>query len=653
MEELLATIPDETDLMVQTESSQGKTEANERYLHTLRESIPDALISTDAEHRIVSWNTAAEMMYGWKEHEVVGKIAHHVVPATFTGKDDNRENIFSTLLNEGKWRGEVIQHSKDGRPMLVLASVSALRDASGVFCGAVVLNRDITEQKNAENALRESEERLRALFMQAGVGVCVISTDCTIVDVNPKFCEIVDYFREELIHHSCLAMTHPDDRSAHESILEELAGSEKETATFEKRYIRKNGSTTWVRITIAKIWEEKHNVHRYVAIVEDISGKKHAELALRESEATFRILADNIQNLAWMAEPDGRVFWFNQRFYEFTGAAPFQVTGGGWKVLCHPAHAERVTKKIGEFIAQRDPWEITFPIRDANYNFRWFLTRAFPVKDRTGNLLRWIITSTDIDEQKSLSEKLEALVKERTAELQRSNDDLRQFAHVASHDLKEPVRKIKTFLSMFRDQYASALPEEAVGYINRLDHASDRIRSMVDGVLEYSTLNATKKPVDKIDLNQLIDQVQTDLELLISKKSALVTVGWLPRIEGAAALIHQLFYNIMYNSLKFSKSNLPCHIGISSVLLEKDGVDLVKIEITDNGIGFNPEFNEKIFDTFTRLNARDQYEGTGLGLSLCKKIIERHAGTIKARGVPDQGVTITIELPLTQQGATI
>lgn len=173
------------------------------------------------------------------------------------------------------------------------------------------------------------------------------------------------------------------------------------------------------------------------------------------------------------------------------------------------------------------------------------------------------------------------------------------------------------------------------------------MENIIEGILTYSTLDKTAQPFEKIDLNEILENVKTDLELVIQEKGAVLIASELPEIEGASILINQLFYNLIQNALKFSKADLPPRVIINSGLIINDnGVDCVKIIIKDNGIGLDPAFNERIFNAFERLHSKDQYEGNGLGLALCRKIVKRHHGSITAAGEKDNGAEFTVILPL-------
>ena len=203
---------------------------------------------------------------------------------------------------------------------------------------------------------------------------------------------------------------------------------------------------------------------------------------------------------------------------------------------------------------------------------------------------------------------------------------------------------------MLQSDYGKLLPERGVTYLNKIHNATDRMFSMIEGVLAYSEFTSAEQKNDVISLNKIIENIESDLELLIQQQNATIMKDDLPEIEGAGVLIHQLFYNLINNALKFSKKEVPTVIEISSSFEKSEdaSIQMVKIVITDNGIGIDPKLSGKIFDVFSRLNAKDDYEGTGLGLALCKKIVERHHGTIEATGVKDVKAVFSIFLPQKQ-----
>jgi signal transduction histidine kinase len=230
-------------------------------------------------------------------------------------------------------------------------------------------------------------------------------------------------------------------------------------------------------------------------------------------------------------------------------------------------------------------------------------------------------------------------------QLQRSNQDLQQFAHVTSHDLKEPIRKIKTFSGRIIEDFGEGLPERVQMFLRKIDAAAERMQSMIEGVLEYSKFDNSQKVLQQVDLNEVLRNIELDLEVLIQKKNAVIAFTDLPTIQATDILMYQLFYNLILNSLKFSKAEEPSRINITCAYVQRNQKNFVKIILADNGIGFEQEYATAIFEPFKRLNPKDEYEGTGLGLALCKKIVERLDGSILTKGEPGKGAEFTILLP--------
>ncbi|HTE09030.1 MAG TPA: ATP-binding protein, partial [Flavitalea sp.] len=230
-------------------------------------------------------------------------------------------------------------------------------------------------------------------------------------------------------------------------------------------------------------------------------------------------------------------------------------------------------------------------------------------------------------------------------ELAQSNENLQQFAHVASHDLKEPVRKIKIFLGMIETDKETLLSARSRLFMQRVNASADRMFSMINGVLAFSTVNASEHPVEQVNLEVVMNNIIHDLDVLIAQKKATITYHDLPRFDGVEILIYQLLSNLLINSLKFSRKDVPPVIELTATGIIKDNIPFIQLVITDNGIGFESRQSEKIFQTFARLHSKDKFEGTGLGLALCQKIVIQHGGTIRASGQPGKGAVFTILLP--------
>ena len=381
---------------------------------------------------------------------------------------------------------------------------------------------------------------------------------------------------------------------------------------------------------------------------------------IENREQHFRQLANSLPQLVWTAQPDGTTDYFNQQWYRFTG---FQegVGDGSWLPILHPDDVQKTLDVWYHSVKTGEPYEIEYRFKDRRTgDYRWFLGKALPLKDEEGKVVKWFGTCTDIHERKAMSEHLEALVRQRTEELRRSNEDLQQFAHIASHDLKVPLRKVRTFGSRLYDELGNGVAEKERIYLDKIMDATDRMTRMVDGVLHYSSINAENHPLEPVDLNGIVDGIKSDLEVTMQQKGATIVHDQLPQVMGVPVLLHQLFYNLVSNSLKFSKPDVSPQVHITAQRMQ--GKDLQPfpnlqaeclyetIKVADNGIGFNPAYAGRLFDVFARLNSYDKYEGTGLGLALCKKIALRHNGFIYADAVEGKGATFTVVLPVETGG---
>jgi light-regulated signal transduction histidine kinase (bacteriophytochrome) len=231
-----------------------------------------------------------------------------------------------------------------------------------------------------------------------------------------------------------------------------------------------------------------------------------------------------------------------------------------------------------------------------------------------------------------------------TRELQRSNKSLEEFAYVASHDLQEPLRKVRAFGDRLQTRYGHLLDETGIDYLARMQSGSMRMQALIDALLSYSRVTTKAQPLLPVDLNQVLAQVISDLEVRIESQQAEVIVGPLPTLAADSMQMHQLFQNLVGNALKFHRQGVAPRITIAAAACDEMGC--CQIEVADNGIGFEMQYAERIFQVFQRLHGRSEYEGTGVGLAICRKIVERHGGAIYAESTPGAGARFVIHLPL-------
>jgi light-regulated signal transduction histidine kinase (bacteriophytochrome) len=239
-------------------------------------------------------------------------------------------------------------------------------------------------------------------------------------------------------------------------------------------------------------------------------------------------------------------------------------------------------------------------------------------------------------------ESLNAALERRAAELARSNSELEQFASIASHDLQEPLRKVRTFTQQLTVTDADQLSDKGRDYLERANAAAERMQRLIEDLLKFSRVATHGRPFEPVDLQEVVRGVLDDLELEVERSGAVVRVGDLPTIDGDEPQLRQLMQNLISNALKFRREDVAPELEIGA----STGEGSVEITVRDNGIGFEPQYSGRIFRVFERLHGRSRYTGTGIGLALCRKIAERHGGTIVADGEPGAGATFTVTLPV-------
>jgi hypothetical protein len=393
-----------------------------------------------------------------------------------------------------------------------------------------------------------------------------------------------------------------------------------------------------------------------ISVGYDVTAQVLAQRQLEQSQLRWELLANTVPVIVWTSDPDGRVTFFNEHWYHFTGLSEAESIDFGWVKVLHPDDVEPCLNTWHRARESATFYQIEVRYRDKNGQYRWVLARGVPVQDSSGRIEAWFGTSTDIDEQKTLSQNLETLVAERTAELKRSNASLEDFAYAASHDMKEPIRKIHFFAERLKSQLQDRLTGEQTVFFERLENASRRMGLLIDDLLSYSQASIGIPDVEEVDLNKKIKMVLEDLELEIEQKKATITLEPLPVVKGNKRQLQQLFQNLISNALKYSKAGKPPQIQISYKLV--DGADFGstlpysekrglchQISVKDNGIGFPQADAERIFNVFTRLHGNAEYKGTGVGLSIAQKVVQNHGGYIWAEGVPEQGSVFTVLLP--------
>lgn len=376
----------------------------------------------------------------------------------------------------------------------------------------------------------------------------------------------------------------------------------------------------------------------------------HELYTLKSADQSYRVFIEKMIEGALTVNTDNIILYSNSRFAAMVNTPLSQVIGLPLIDFIHPDCRNDYTELFKRGFSHDCKAEMILAGRDKNTSCQLSLTR---LELEEGICLSIIVTDlTSLKEaQRQLTLKNEQLEHTNHA-LELSNIDLQQFAYVASHDLQEPLRKIQMFSSILNERHADSIPESTQGYIQKIFTSSRRMKSLIEDILDYSRISAAKQHFVPANINAIINDLLEDFEVPIKEKRAVITVGKFPAMEVIPGQIRQVFQNIISNSLKFSKNDEPPVISITpavtNAIINGREETCCIISIRDNGIGFNNKYAAQVFTLFQRLHTKDQYEGTGIGLAISKKIIENHYGTITVNSAEDVGTEFVITLPVSQ-----
>jgi len=356
------------------------------------------------------------------------------------------------------------------------------------------------------------------------------------------------------------------------------------------------------------------------------------ETALSEAEKArkrFHFMAESMPQKIFTAEPSGNIDYFNQQWTEFTGLSFEQIQNWGWTQFIHPDDLEENIRLWQQSIATGEPFHLQHRFRRADGIYRWHLSRAHAMRDAQGKISMWIGSNTEIHEQK-----------EKEEELRRANDDLQQFAYSASHDLQEPIRNVAVYSEVVARRYSKVLDAEGQKFLGFLTEGGRRLATLVDDLLAYTRAGAVEGLPGTVNAGSVLQQTLATLGEAIRENHAIVTADPLPEVHIGEAHLQQVFQNLIGNALKYRNEDSP-RIHISAT---NQGAAW-RFAVEDNGIGIDPQYKEKIFGVFKRLHREQKYGGTGIGLAICQRVVERYGGRIWVDSAPGKGAIFYFTLP--------
>lgn len=616
---------DETDGFVRpaANETQDRAPSRARLLAAIIESSADAIMSMDKGGIITAWNAAAERLFGSTSKETLGKHVRAVLP------EDRLQALESTLIavqRHGRVTTiETVRVDRDSRRMAVSLTVSPLSDAEGRSLGLVAMARDVTERKR-------TEEKVRLAVEAAPTAMIMVDESGTILLVNTQAERLFGYQRGDLVGRSIDMLVPARYRIEHKKLRAGFSQVPETREMAKAREIygqRRDGTEVPIEIGLTPIVTQDGLV--ILSSIVDISER-------RSAEERFRLAVESSPNGMVMVNPRGHIVLVNAEAERMFGYSRDELVGRGIEMLVperfrtgHSAQREEYANKPERRLmgAGRD----LFGLRKSGTEFPVEIGLN-PITTPQGALV--LCSVVDITERKQAQEVLEA----RSRELLRSNAELEQFAYVASHDLQEPLRMVASYTSLLAEEYGEKLDADAKLYIHFAKDGAERMQQLIHDLLSYSRISSRKRAPAPVSSSECLDLALANLRISLDETGCIVRRGELPTVLGDRSQIVDLFQNLIANAIKFRRGNPP----VIEVMAEPGSVG-VRFAVRDNGIGMEPQYFEDVFQVFRRLHTKDEYPGTGIGLAICKRIVERVGGRIWVESVLGQGSTFYFTWP--------
>jgi len=609
--------------------------AAESQLRHMLAALPLAAYTCDRQGLITYFNRRAAELWGREpqlnspENRYCGSSKLFAVDGTPIRHDQCW--MAETLRTGEEYDGcEFVIQRPDGGRVTALAHASPIRDEQGEITGAVNLLVDVTDRHEVDDA----RELLAAIVKSSDDAIVSKTLEGIITSWNKGAERIFGYTADEALGRS-ITMIIPSERLPEERQLLARIRRGESVDHLETVRMRKDGELIDISLTVSPVRDRRGRIVGASKVARDVTIRKRTSEALWESEERFHTLADNIAQLAWMASPDGDLFWYNKRWFDYTGTTLEQVRGWGWRQVHHPDHLERVTEKFGQFIRDGQVWEDTFPLRGRDGTYRWFLSRAIPIRDEAGNVLRWFGTNTDVTAQREAEEALR--------DADRRKDD---FLATLAHELRNPLAPICNSLHILG--LAQDLDPAVAKIREVMERQTNHLVRLVDDLLEVSRITQGKIEL-RTELVELASVIRSAIETsrpMIDFGGHQLAISLPPNpvtVEADPMRLAQVFSNLLNNAAKYTPPGGQIWLSASVE------VGTALVEVRDNGNGIPSDMLPRIFEKFTQLDSPSSlpHGGLGIGLALARSLVEMHGGQITAssEGI-GQGSRFTVRLPL-------
>jgi len=610
-------------LVDRTEHNKAEAEWS-GYFRTIVETTPECIQIVSADGRLLFINTPGLAVLGASSREqVIGRdVADFVSPEHRERFKEFNRNV---CRGEKGWL-EFELLGVDGSRALLETYAAPVNQPDG-STAQLAITRDISARQRSDRA----SMLLSAIVDSSDDAIVSKDLNGVITSWNRSAERMFGYTAAEAIGQYVATLLIPADRQEEEpGILARLRRGER-VHHFETKRRRKDGTLLDISLTISPVKDPSGRIIGASKIARDITDNKRLERILVGSEARFRQLADAMPQIVWTARGDGSVDYYNSRWYEFTGFEKETCGEASWEALMHPDDLEGWREAWDHSVSSGEPYSIEYRLFDRRQGrWRWFVARAVSARESEGGAVKWFGSCTDIDEQKHVQD-----------DLRRANYDLEQFAFTASHDLQEPLRSIKIYSELLSRRHGDLINPEAREFLKFLQDGATRMEQLVRDLLSYTRASAIEQKDETVDAEEALGAALANLSGAIAETGATVTAEPLPTIPAHTLHLQQLFQNIIGNAIKYrSPDRVP---AVHVTAHKKNG--FWAFAVSDNGIGIDRQYKENVFGLFKRLHTTDQYSGTGIGLAICRRIVDRYGGRIWVESEPGKGSTFRWTLP--------